>query len=632
MTTRYLPNEPGVGGDLTLQEWAWSNGKAGAGTTVETPVSRQNGGCEYGEFVWLRRLGVATAAGALVELPLPPLTRDFVTGQFTSGLVYGRDLYLTTLNRTIVGVANARVTSVPNEQDFGAGTQTEGLAIFEVGGTATLYCGEFTKIRAFAGAGWTDGEAGTGRGWLATPYWTLGSQLATGGASGDAGSSATRLVGTDPFGTGFYHVEGDPKLAANWSSLERVGTGGSVFPIQKMVANNRNVWFGTGRGVLGVDGLGYSPNLTQWMELSASIANCAAIEYWNGLIWAATESGLMTFAPDGSRIDLGQYVQFGARAGAGPIFGRPLALAPCPDGLYVGYYNALTQTSYIGCLVIDPDGSYRWSMAEAVLAGQIVTFLQQVIDDTGAPGLWIGTVDVATRKLRLWRQYLPKYGDPIADALNEGPFRAATDWSVRLSRWDDGRAVPKILRRFSGLFNYMGTDYPDNTVDVQLSVDGAAFTSQGSAPSGSAAGPVVRWTGTPRTSFVRATGVQVKLVAHNATTQPLTIDTFGVRYTPNPELTEATTYHVLFGEGVTGSDPGVDLARLKHAPRDGVITITDPLGQTVEALVEPTLETSLEREAPGKGFVGRATLTTTTARTVTRWDAGFTFDSGAPYA
>lgn len=622
----YVPNEPGSRGSIALQEWTWSNGASGAGTTIETPESYAGGASEYGENVWLRRKGAAMPAGALVEIGLPLLTKAFTSGQFCDGMIYGVDLFLTTLNRTVVGIPYASHLYVANEKDFGAGTQTEGLAVFDGTGDSRLYVGEFTsKIREYSAAtGWLDGEANTGRGWLKVPYWAIGTQLATGGESGNSGKGAHHLVGTDLYGRGFYHVSADPKVAANWSSLEMVGNGGKVFPIQKMVASNRVVWFGTGRGVISVDELGYSPNMTQWMELSAAQTQLAAIEYWNGLIWGAHEMGLMVFSPDGERIDIGQFVNFGARTGAGPIFGRPVALAPSLEGLYVGYYNASTDVGYVGILLIDQDGSYRWSMAEAVLPGQIPTFIQQASDINGAPGLFIGTVDSATRNLRLWRQFLPRYGDPVTDVENGGPFQAATDWTLRLSRWNAGRPIPKTVRELSLESDFLGSVFPDNTVDVQVAADGSDFVTQGTATE-------TRWSGTPSEGLVRVTNLQLKFNVHNATRVPVVIHTAAVRYTPHPKLVRVVTYPIIISDEETGQNPGEVLARLEQVQDEGPIKLTNIFGRTEEGIVEPGLNETINEEASGKGWVVHADVTISTIGVSVLYDDGVLRDTGAGY-
>ena len=50
VSVRYLPTD---GQGITVRDWTWQNGAAGAGYSVETPESKAGGGCAYGEFVCL---------------------------------------------------------------------------------------------------------------------------------------------------------------------------------------------------------------------------------------------------------------------------------------------------------------------------------------------------------------------------------------------------------------------------------------------------------------------------------------------------------------------------------------------------------------------------------------------------
>ena len=86
-------------------------------------------------------------------------------------------------SRYLVKVPNGTGSSAVTHQDFGAGgTLTTGIAIFNVSGTAKLYVGCYvTPIQELSGSTWTEGEAGTERGWLEVPRWTLGETLANGG-------------------------------------------------------------------------------------------------------------------------------------------------------------------------------------------------------------------------------------------------------------------------------------------------------------------------------------------------------------------------------------------------------------------------------------------------------------------
>lgn len=616
---------PGV----ALEEWHWQNGPGGAGTTIETPQSNGEGACDHGEFVWLRRLGVAQSSGALTEVSLAALGTGTTPGLLWRGQVFDGDLYITTNTRYLLKVTGATGASGVTEVDFGSGSHTTGIAVFKYEGAsdAALYVGDTSGgIQVYDGSSWTEGAAGTERGFLDVPYWTLGDQLATGGASSDAGGSGYRLVGTNPAGTGIYHVSGDPKVAANWSALTPVGTGGSFFPIRSSIATNHEVYYGTGLGVFGIDGLGYSPNFTKWVELNADTNfNGVWATYWAGLIWFTTTQGLAAFEPNGERGDIAKTFRFGAASGMSEQYGYMQVMAPSEDGLWCGMYNPITSISYIGMLILNADGSYRWSMAEAVIRGEAVTFLQQATDVSGNPRLFIGTIEPDTRLMHLYVQSLPRSGDPEADAITGGPFVASENWSVTLSRFNGGRPVSKILRRFDLEADYLGSSYPGNAVEFQIAADGGTPAVQGTASTSP------RWTGAPTSGYVQATNVQPKLVVRNASSHPVVIHTATVRYTPRPERTKVKTYPVIIGEGASGQDPRTVLTRLERMLRSGPLSTTDELGRTGDRIIEDVQEKYVE-EADGKGYTVHADVLVSTTSEPARFDAGDTFDSGETFS
>lgn len=631
---RHVPIATDQATGIQVREWQWENGKAGAGYARETAASRENGGSAHGENVWLRRLGVAQPAGQVEELNLPALTGAFTSGWPSYGQVFGtnNDLYVTTRNRTVVKVPNGTGSTALAEQDFGGSGITVGIAVFNGSGTACLYIGDSgSGVHELNGSTWSTGAAGTERIHLATVSWNISEALASGGLAGTAGTSASRLVGVKTDGTGFYHVAGDPKVAANWSALTNVGVGGSVFPVLGLASSNHVVWFGTGLGVLGANELGETPNLTKWVESIAGQAASLPITYWNGLVWFATDYGLVAFEPSGERVDLGNTLNFGAKHGVSPVYGRPTCLAPCPDGLYVGYYNRETTTGYVGCLLLDDaSGAYRWSMAEAVLAGIQPTYVQQVNGHDGNPRLFIGGVDTSGLH-HLYRQSLPKSGDPETDVVHGGPFVASEAWSVTLSSWDAETPNPKTLRRFMTQYDYVGSDWPANTLTFETSVDGGAFATQGTATE------VGRWTATPVAGSVSGTRIQVRLSVTNAATAPVVIYSAGVRYSVRPETTKVRSYPVIVGENValrTGvrdaRDPYVVLQRAERALQDGPITIYDR-GRTFEGIVEDVQETEAE-EREGDGWTVRALITISQSRNATLYDRGDGYDEGYPYS
>lgn len=614
----YMPFEPGEQGSIQLEEWTWGNGPAGAGTSVETPLSNQMGASEFGDFVWLRRIGVAQPAGKLRQITLPSGVAS-TTGSvlsaasFEEGQVFNGDLFITTRTNYIVRVPSGNPGNTLTERDTGFPGATMGIDIFDGTGSSRLYVGDIGRgIQEWDGTTWAVGAAGTERGWLKVPYWVLGDQLATGGSAGAAGAGANRLVGTNAANTTLLHVSGDPKVTANWSAETRIGPASNTYRVNRLVGDNRTVWAGTGQGVYGIDGLGYTQNLTHWMTATAAVDNCRAIAFWDGLIWAGHEHGLTAFRPDGSRVDFANFLQFGGMSGAISIAGRPTAISPFPGGLYVAYWDGAFGNW--GTLLKNQDGSYRWSMAEGSILGERVTYLQQVVDTAGTPRLFVGTRVESTGHIRLYWQSLPKSGDPENDSLNGGPFEAAELWILQLSEWDAGRPVPKTVRRYAMDAKYMGSAYPANTVTVSVKPDGTDFLIQGTATQSP------RWVSSPTSALLRATTLQVAFNARNTSTSPIVISRFSVRYSPHPELTKVKTYPVIFGEGVTGQDPAIVLARLEAAQHEGPIEIIDELGRTLQGMVEPGLREVITEEEPGQGWTVHADVTISVARVGSYFD------------
>ena len=626
LPVRYSPQGP-----TDVQEWAWMPGKAGAGNSRETPASYADGGWSYGLFHWGRRLGVAQAAGKLIEVHLPKVVTDFLLGTILQGQEWGasQDFFFTTLGPSIIRVVGG--DGVAEEaHNTGAGGITTGIATWSFGGNDYLAVGDsINGIRLWDGTAWTAGTAGdiggagTACGWLATPHWTIGPSLATGAAAGTAGSPAHRLVGVTAIGSAFAHCADDPRVAGNWSALTQIGLGGGVFPVLGYAESNHHVWFAKPNGICDADAEGNTPNLTQWQAQATAPLNNRAIAYWNGMIWSGTEHGLMAFAPDGSRVDLPTFVQFGALGSNNtPIWGRPRALGVSPEGLYVGYYNSITGDSYIGMLCLTAAGEYHWSMAEAVIYGEEVTCLRQA-SPGGIPRLWIATVD-PTNSPHLYWQHLPRSGDPETDIATGGTFEAASDWSAILSRTSMGRPIPKTFREYTGEFDGLGADFPDNTVTISASADGGPFSVQGTATTQD-------WSSTPREGYVRAKSVQFRLDVHNDPTAPVTIRSLIARYSPRPKVVRYVTFPVIFSDEDTGLDPYTTMQRLQQAPRSGPYRIEDQYGRVIEGDVEPTFNEYFTLEADGKSWVGHADVTISTTRMLPLFDEAI-FDSGDEFS
>lgn len=622
IAARFLPIDANQQTSVQFVEWTYTPGVDGAGYSIETPQSYQAGACDWGEFVWLRRDGVAQPAGQLTELPLDSRLTSIPGARFTDSFIWPdpRDVWLTTRTRYMVKIPGG--TDLPQIVDLGPNIETWGAALF--GGAAAgnmFYVGNPRgPIQAYDGHTWSSGEAATRRRWLSSPvpYWILGDQLATGGASGQGGVPGYRLNATDPDAAFFYHVIGDPKVAANWSSA--ISIGDPLLPINSIASSNHNVWYGKGNGAHQCDARGYTPVVTEWFQTAFSPNNCAVMAYWGGMLWVAHEQGLMAIDPSGQRVDLQQLVQFGYETSSGPIFGRPRCFAPSPLGLYVGYFNG--RDSYIGTVRLKGSNAH-WSMAECVIRGQEVSFIREVWAGDEKPYLFVGATDPAGA-LHLYRQSLPLSGDPEQDALHGGPFLASPEWMLQLSRWNGGQPVAKTIRREMLEADRLGDA---NSADFAVSPDGGPFAIQGTATSSP------RWTGVPHADYVSATSVQIRLNIRNAPDDPVIIRSAGVRYSPYPELTKIYQLPIIFGEGVPLKngrpdvrDPGTVLRSVENFQRSGPVQAENWLGELIECVVEPGFAESLKLESVTNSFVARGLLTLSVSRTPTRTDEGFLTD------
>ena len=620
----------------TWQDWNYQNGDGGAGFSIETPRSYQQGGCDYVEFGWLRRPGVVQPAGKLTEVELPAALLAITTGSIFNAFEWGilnQDLYLVTGTRYMLRIPNGLGTgsSLPElATDFGVGAVTTDCAIFDGGGTARAYVtSPGQNLRAWNGSVWSEAVGSVLRNYLTTVSWEIGNAMATGGLAGTAGTYAPRLIGTDSDGNGFFHVAGDPLVEANWSAETNVGS--LSFPTFGVVSDGHVVWFQKPNGLHGVNGLGYSPNLTKWMETSFSPFQSSIAEYWDGRVWFDHQEGLVVIPVDGSRQDIATFVNYGqGQSNKSPIWGKPTAIAPCAYGMYVAYRSGTTasDSAYIGTVRLE-NGIPRWSMAECVIPGETVTFMRQTAPD-GAPRLWIGTTDNVTGQLSLYFQSLPQSGDPEMDYLNGGPMVFAEQWSWRSSRFNGGNPVDKMFRRYEVEADNLGGA---NQAVVAISPAGAAFVDQGTATSSP------RWTGTPSAGYVRTPSAQIRLSVQNDPAVPVIIRSVAAHYTPRPEQSKVISVPVIFGEGVQlkhgrGSDPqdpGVTLSTIEQFQQVDPLTLKDALGRVLEVIVEPGFSEDITESDDGDGWDVRGTLRYSITRNVALWDRDL-WDSGALYS
>ena len=125
---QFLPTGPlqASSQPLTVQEWAFSNGPAGAGWSKETAASATAGGSEMGVVAgaWMRRDGVAQPPGEITEVALPvPLASTTGAVIYDSAEVgSAQDLFVSTFRNYVVTLTNG--IDAPALTTFAAGIRT----------------------------------------------------------------------------------------------------------------------------------------------------------------------------------------------------------------------------------------------------------------------------------------------------------------------------------------------------------------------------------------------------------------------------------------------------------------------------------------------------------------------------
>lgn len=530
-------------------------------------------GTSYGRNATFVVPGIVMPAGKLTPVELPAEIAA-LSGRIFDVAEYGssRDLYMTTGTKYLLKIAggDGSVTT----RDFGTGYTTRALQIFD--GKMYLSGEASGPIQELDGATWTAAAAQCEASRLERVNWAPSDQI-MGGSGG--GTSADHLILTDFSGFGFYHVVSgnDPKVFANWISVAGapIPVGDPNYLIQNIVASPRTVWFAKPNGLHGFTETGRAVNLTPWMERTYHPSNGGAVAFYSdderAMAFIAHEQGLVAVTVNGTQQETARFIQFGGRtANETPIWGRPRWMTPHVDGLFVAYFDG--STSYVMRLILEKDGSYRWSGSECTIEGEEITFMRVTSPD-GNPRLWIATIITSSAvgtvgELRLYWQSLPVTGNPWVDYQAGTAHRYAEDWDVYLPRDDAGSSAHKVIRRYDLVArNITG----GNSITVDASADDGVYDEQGIVSTG------------PRGSFIaseytRATWINWRLRCQNSVTTPLAVETFQARMSVLPEQVDAWTFRcqLAAGQGLgndaeSGQDPYLVRARIRAYQRRGPI-------------------------------------------------------------
>lgn len=610
--------QPLKAGTDEFQTVQWQNGTAGAGWTRETPASAQGGGYSHAENFTTQTPGIGMPAGAIEEITLPGATTGLFDAEFFDG-----DLWVSTGDRTILNITSGTSTTAVAE-DLGPGFTCASLKPFD--GNMLISGAGSGSIFSYNGSAFSQGTA-VERSRLDSVYWTIGEQLASGGSAGTAGTGALRLIGTDASGTGFYHLASgaDPLVAGNWSSLIPISP--SPYTTQTIVASNHTVWFSTTGGVRAVDGLGYAPNLTPWVEKFYNGSNGAAAMYHDGYLFYGHAHGLAMLPTTGEAQDTPVWIQFGnGTANGTPIYGRPHLMASAGSCLYVAYGDA--GTTYVMALRMTSDGPV-WSGPERTIPGEFPTMLQ-VMSLGGRPFIVLGT-RTAGGTPHLYRISLPITGSPYADWLQGTAHQFATDSSITLSKMDLNDSAPKEIPQYEIISENLGDG---KSISVNVSTDGGDYVTQGTVTESP------REVVLPEVDDSSGTDFQIRLDLRNPSTDPCVLRIVGARVSLQPEPIEINEYTVIFrDEGEQLRNTAVKRSRNARAdyrealalPRAGTVTMTDHLGDDMRVRVRATLTATEHEEAKGKPWTGLMTLRTVVLERVIRYDDGNNYEAGANY-
>lgn len=597
----------------------FENEARGAGFSRESAVSA--GGIAYGEFMDDTSAGVITPAGEVTTLSLPP---ESLGGYVRDAFEMGGNLYLLMDRRYVFYWPGKTGTTIQVAADYGATATTQYAVIFN--GKAYLSFGANGSIGIgdFDGTTWRNqvtsgsGSAVT-RLQMAKVYWTISDQLATGGLAGTAGLGDWFLVSLSADGKSFLICAADPFNSANWSTSYAVGD--STYAAQRMVWSNRYVAVAKPDGVYTIDELGYTPNITPWVEKVYHPDNGSSVEYWNGAIWYATRLGMAWVPLTGERQDEPVWVQWGdGRSNETPIYGFPRCMAPGHDRLWVGVYNG--STGYIMAIKMGQDGRPRWHGAFQKQAGKIPTFLREVTTSAGHRWLLTGWHDGTNPSVTV--QSLPQSGQALVDYKQGTSHRFSTAWSVYYPITSFQSWTKKTGRRASVVAGLLGSG---NTLALKTACDAAIdsndYETQGSASE------------SPRSSMIFtgdvAEGVDFsfRVDGVNSATVPIALRAVEVRATAHPETDYTYVARVKvaknqsrkFGVIDDDSNPSVTLGQIKALEALGPIGMIDPLGRYYPAVkVEAGTTPVLREDAVTKQWYAEVQVTITILQSAYRYD------------
>lgn len=603
-----------------LQDQTWRDWKNGYGYSQPSDVNdgyaygTSDTEADYGPGIDARQAGTVVPAGAITELDITGVSdRGVITGSFA----LGEDVYFLSGNALIKVLSGYSTISAPT--NAGVGATFVSATVAKYSGTTFAWLGISNGFAKWDGTTLTKTtsfvrQRGTNTYWATTD-----------------GVQVQRLFFQD--GTNFAVTDvpltTDPMTSGNWTAATTVYDG--VYTINGLLSAGHHVWIVTPGGVIDMDDLRQTYNISPYHRDADSFYNGLTSFYADGTILYGALTGIDAVDVSNPLVkqSFANWILPGQNgiANETPIWGRPTAFAFDDGWVIAALYNSTDSYIVYGKrrarLGYGGPTEWVWHGALAKFSQQIITTMQvkTVIQSGNASKrLFIATVDrPVTPIIRLFWQSLPLTTNAYQDALEGSPHRFGTTAKLYNTpgNWN---AAGHTKTAVEATFDTRRLD-STHTMSLSVSTDDVTFGSSlgtvaasdiehislaGSTIQGSQITPLVSMTGT----------ATVPPVLHSLTLQA-SID---------PQPNEVYEFDVVFsreqqinsGGTPAHQTPEIDY-RYLSLMLSKKVTLTDMVGDTVTAIIEAVLPGTIRQmEQSRDGTRGWSRIVTVRALIVDR--------------
>lgn len=407
-----------------------------------TPVLKQDWsggvGVDYHEApgVYTRTPGFACNAGAVTDVTVQgtfnSLSPIVAIAEFASDLYFAQQ-GTGAANTGRVMVSTGGIGALANSLNLGANQYVRDLIVADDGsGNSRLFCsstdsaGNNGRIHDLSGGAWNSTAVGTfgvnGRNRMQKVQWQTAD-----------GSSGWRLVSISGFRTIAYtKPDTDPRLMNSWVEGVRLGT---AYALAELPAARHHIYATARDGLFDLDGMGNSPNLTNYLDRQVQTGTGVAAEYLNNYVYMSSGRGI-------ERIYVGTNGALQETPGqCAPGWGTPA------ENEWRGYCTAMfTDQGYLGAAILNPTTGKTgifWGIDRDIVGvktrnplawyGPEVTVnydykVTRAMTSGAAQDLrlWIAAQSISTGYPILGWASLPIAGSPLQDLISAGPHRFCT--------------------------------------------------------------------------------------------------------------------------------------------------------------------------------------------------------------